>query len=152
MSQVNPKEIIEKGILQRGEFTQVQQVGIDLTLSEDVKIPHGHSYNALLNEIVVLPLDIFATFTHRSSFNRKGIFITGSIYDPGYNGQIGCTIYNLSGAELTIPKNERIGQMLFFRAEAASEYSGQYQKEHLMSAKEKETLERRNRKSFPDNY
>ena len=131
MSQINPKEIIEKKILKPHEFTQIQQVGIDLTLKEMTTIEHGEAVNVLLNEIVRLPLDIFATFTHRSSFNRRGVLITGSIYDPGYEGQIGCTIYNLSGKALMIQKDERIGQMVFFKASAASEYNGQYQREYL---------------------
>lgn len=129
--QINPQEIIERGILIAAPFTEVQQVGIDLTLSEEINVEHGSSVNVLLNEKVKLPGNLFATFTHRSSFNRKGVLITGSIYDPGYEGQIGCTIYNLSGQSLLIEKDTRIGQMLFFKADPASEYNGQYQREHL---------------------
>jgi len=129
--QINPQKIINDKVLIPCEFTKVQQVGIDLTLSERAYLTHGHSKNVLLNEEVHLPEDIYATFTHRSSYNRKGILITGSIYDPGYEGKIGCTIYNLSGNELLIEKDERIGQMLFFKAEPASSYEGQYQGEHL---------------------
>lgn len=130
--QINPRTIIEKGILiPYKNYTEVQQVGIDLTTSTLVMIPHGESLNILLNEKVKLPKDVFATFTHRSSFNRKGVLITGSIYDPGYEGQVGCTIYNLSGKQLVIPQDERIGQMVFFNANPASEYRGQYQGEHL---------------------
>ena len=129
--QINPQRILNNKVLIPGEFTKIAQVGIDLTIKNSVIINHGQSVNVLLNEIADLPKDIFATFTHRSSFNRKGVLITGSIYDPGYQGQIGCTIYNLSGETVVIEENERIGQMVFFRADAASEYNGQYQKEYL---------------------
>ena len=129
--QINPNKIVESGILTVCEYTEVQQVGVDLTTSEIVELEHGKSYNVLLNETVALPTDIFATFTHRSSYNRKGILITGSIYDPGYEGQVGCTIYNLSGERLVIPQNTRIGQMVFFKADPASSYNGQWQGEHL---------------------
>jgi deoxycytidine triphosphate deaminase len=129
--QINPDAIIKNKILIPCAYTRVQQVGIDLTLVEEVELRNGASLNVLLNETVKLPKDIFATFTHRSTFNRKGIFITGSIYDPGYEGQVGCTIYNLSGSDITITENERIGQMVFFKADPASEYQGQYQGEHL---------------------
>jgi deoxycytidine triphosphate deaminase len=154
MSQINPEKIINDGVITLSLFSKIQQVGIDLTISESITIPHGKSLNVLLNEIVRLPKDIFATFTHRSTYNRQGVLITGSIYDPGYEGQIGCTIYNLSGSEISITKNDRIGQMVFFKAEAASEYNGQYNKEHLKldTPEEKEVFERRNRKIFPDNY
>lgn len=129
--QLNPKTIIENEILIPCRHTEVQQVGIDLTIKNNVGIMHGHSLNVLLNETVHLPKDMFATFTHRSSYNRKGVLITGSIYDPGYEGVVGCTIYNLSGEVIKINANERIGQMLFFKADPASEYKGQWQGEHL---------------------
>ncbi len=131
MSQINPQLIIDKEYILSCEFTKVQQVGIDLTLSEEVKLKHGESKNVLLNEKIRLPIHIFSTFTHRSTYNRQGILITGSIYDPGYSGQVGCTIYNLSGGDLEIDINERIGQMVFFEADAASEYDGQYQNEFI---------------------
>jgi len=131
MSQINPQTILDEAILIPCYYTKVQQVGIDLTLEASIKIKHGESANVLLNEEVHLPHNIFATFTHRSSYNRQGVLITGSIYDPNYSGQVGCTIYNLSGHDLEIDANERIGQMVFFKAESASEYNGQYQNEHL---------------------
>lgn len=151
--QINPDQIIKDRILIPCEFTKVQQVGIDLTISEAIFLEHGTSRNILLNEVVNLPKNIYATFTHRSSFNRKGVLITGSIYDPGYRGIVGCTIYNLSNEVLTINKNERIGQMLFFKADPASEYQGQYQNEFLKLRKsEVEVLKRRNQKDYGPNY
>lgn len=131
MCQINPKEIISKRILILYDGCEIQQVGIDLAISEDVKIKHGYSRNVLLNAEVHLPEDIFALFIHRSSFNRRGVLITGSVYDPCYEGVVGCTIYNLSGKSIIIPKNERIGQMIFYRANSASNYKGQYQGEGL---------------------
>lgn len=133
MSQINPQEVVDKGILipAIGAECKVQQVGIDLTIQEGLVLQHGQSKNVLLNEIVNLPADVFATFIQRSTFNRKGVIILGSIYDPGYNGQIGCTVYNLSGEELYIEPGERIGQMVFYKAESASSYNGKYQGEHL---------------------
>jgi len=131
MSQINPLRICNEKVLKMNPFTKVQQVGVDLTLEQECFIPYGQSKNVLLNEEVNLPSNIFAIFIHRSSYNRKGILITGSIYDPGYKGRVGCTIYNLSGEEINIPKDERIGQMVFFEADPASEYNGQWQNEHL---------------------
>lgn len=125
--QINPKEVLERGIVVPCEFTECQQVGIDLSLKEDVKIEHGSSFNVLLNETINLPIDVFATFHQRSSYSRKGVFVTTGIYDPGYSGSLGCTIYNLSGTVVEIPKDTRIGQLLCFKAEAASAYQGQWQ-------------------------
>lgn len=129
--QINPKEIIAKKILIIYDGCEIQQVGVDLAISEGILLGHGQSRNVLLNAEVHLPKDIYATFIHRSSFNRRGVLITGSVYDPNYEGVVGCTIYNLSGREIEIKKNERIGQMLFFKADPASEYKGQYQGEFL---------------------
>ena len=131
MSQLNPQKMINEKVLEVCEFTKCQQVNVDLTVSENVILNNLQSLNVLLNKIVHLPKDVYATFTHRSSYNRKGVLITGSIYDPGYNGQIGYTIYNMSKEELRIGKNKRIGQIMFFKADPASSYSGQYQGEHL---------------------
>lgn len=125
--QINPQKILDRKILIPSEYSQCQQVGIDLSISQDVEIEHGHAVNILFNEKVKLPKDIFMTFTQRSSFSRRGIFVTSGVYDPGFEGLCGCTIYNLSGETCTIEKNTRIGQSLFFEADSASEYQGQWQ-------------------------
>ena len=125
--QLNPKDIVSQGILRLSEYSKIQQVGADLTVSEDVGLKHGESKEFMLNEHVKLPSDVYATLTHRSTYNRKGVLIVGSIYDAGYFGQVGCTIYNMSGEDLHIEKNTRVAQMLFFRANSVSDYNGQYQ-------------------------
>lgn len=124
-SQINPLEVIEKGVVQICEHSQVQQVGIDLTVSEDVILKKGDCYNVLLNEKIKLPSDMYATLQQRSSYSRKGVFVTSGVYDPGYEGSLGCTIYNF-GEEITIPKDTRILQVLVFKADSTGNYSGQW--------------------------
>ncbi len=124
--QINPREIALKGIIKLSPYSEIQQVGIDLSLSETVVLRTGESKNILLNETIKLPIDMYATFHQRSSYSRKGVFCTTGIYDPGYEGSLGCTIYNM-GPDIIIQKDERIGQILVFKADAASGYSGQYQ-------------------------
>ena len=51
MSQINPKEIIDRKIIIPCEFTQIQQVGTDLTISQEVTIPQGRAFNVLFNDI-----------------------------------------------------------------------------------------------------
>lgn len=161
MSQINPNKIVETGVLKMSPYSKIQQVGIDLSVSKAIFIPKGESLNVLLNEIVKLPSNIYAMLYGRSSFNRKGILIRGSVYDPGYEGQVGCTIYNMSPSNLFLEKDERICQMMFFSADAASSYEGQYQGEHLKKEEtSKSEIEKkreavwaiRDRKTFPDNY
>lgn len=127
MSQINPRQAIEQDIIQVGPFSEVQQVGIDLTISQSITIEHGRCFNVLFNETIALPKDVFATIHQRSSYSRKGVFITTGIYDPGYTGSLGCTIYNMSGGTINIEVNTRIAQIVCFEADAASEYNGQYQ-------------------------
>ena len=127
MNQINHNTIAEKEILKMSPHSEIQQVGIDLSVSEEVRLKPGSSYNVLFNETVELPSNIYATFNIRSSFSRRGVFASTGIYDPGYVGSVGCTVYNMGEEELVIPKNERVGQMLFLIADAASLYRGQWQ-------------------------
>lgn len=127
MSQINPKEVVEQEIIKMCEFSQIQQVGIDLSISEEVFLNKGESKNILLNETISLPITMYATFHQRSSYSRKGVFMTTGVYDPGYAGSLGCTIYNMGDKEILIPKNERVGQLMVFKADAASSYNGQFQ-------------------------
>ncbi len=123
--QVNPQRVLDEKIVIPCEFTKVQQVGIDLSTSQDIVLYPGTSINILLNETIKLPIDMFATFHQRSTYSRKGVFVTTGIYDPAYEGSLGCTVYNL-GPVITIPRNERIGQLVVFKADAASAYAGQW--------------------------
>lgn len=125
--QINPKIIVEKGIIIMSEYAEVQQVGIDLSVAEEVVLKPGTCYNVLFNERIELQDNIYSTFNIRSSYSRKGVFATTGIYDPGYCGSIGCTLYNMGNEEIIIEKNTRVGQMLFFVADAASKYNGQWQ-------------------------
>ena len=125
--QLNPKEIIERGIVIPSVFTEVQQVGIDLSVSEEVALLPGKSKNILLNETIKLPDDIYAQFFQRSSYSRKGVFTTTGIYDPGYEGSLGCTLYNMGDEAIIIPVNTRVGQLVCYSAQAASSYNGQWQ-------------------------
>lgn len=127
MSQINPQRVLDEKIVIPCEFTKVQQIGIDLSIPGEITLKTGESINIYLNETIKLPIDMFATFHQRSTYSRKGVFVTTGIYDPAYEGSLGCTIYNL-GPIVTIPKNERIGQLVVFKADAASAYQGQYQK------------------------
>jgi len=109
------------------DTAEVQQVGIDLSINRTIKLAQGQSMNVDFEETIHLPNDIYSTFHIRSSFSRKGVFATTGIYDPGYVGSLGCTLYNLGTSPIVIEKGTRVGQMLFFKADAASSYNGQWQ-------------------------
>lgn len=125
--QINPEEVLGSGIVNPSAFTQVQQVGIDLSVQEEVILAPKSCKNILLNETIKLPDDVYAQFFQRSSYSRKGVFTTTGVYDPGYEGSLGCTLYNMSEEEIVIPAGERVGQLICYKADAASSYNGQYQ-------------------------
>ena len=128
---INPKKIIELGIVKPVEQTLVQQVGIDLTTSRDIELNHTEFENFVINEEIEIPDNLFALVWSRSTFNRRGIIIRGVVLDPGYHGRPSFSVYNLSGEKVLIPKNERVLQILFFECNPAKPYAGQYQGEGI---------------------
>lgn len=131
MSQINPNKMVEQGVFLMSPYSKVQQVGIDVSL----KLPEGqetlrlfpqHCANIEINEGVNLPANVYSVLNIRSSFSRKGVFQSSGIYDPGFHGTCGLTLYNLSEEPIEIKANERIAQMLFFDADSASVYDGHY--------------------------
>lgn len=119
--------MLDTGVVVPCEYTKVQQNGIDLSLKEELKLMPGESRNVLLNETIKLPANLCAELKIRSTFSRMGIFLSSGFWDSGFQGSLGCTLYNFSGREITIPINERVCQVIISEAESASEYNGQYQ-------------------------
>jgi len=127
---LNPEEVIGKGIIKTTPYTRVQQVGIDLTTSEDVVLKKCEWKPVVLNEILQLPSDAFALLISRSTLFRNGIIVMSGVVDPGYIGRPVVTIFSFRD-EAVIRKNTRVVQAIFFKCDAASLYSGQYLGENL---------------------
>lgn len=125
--QINPQTVLDRGIISYCETTKVQQVGVDLSIGQGFTLEHGESKNINFRESIKLPNNMYALFFQRSSWSRKGVFATTGVYDPGYQGTLGCTIYNMSGSQVRFEEGDRIGQMICFLADAASSYNGQWQ-------------------------
>lgn len=139
---------------------QVQPNGIDLTLKEVLNLEgagmipadnagrklstlspmpfdetgsiHLAAGNYLItyNEIVSLPQDIMALGRTRSSLLRCGAAIHTAVWDAGYSGrsQSLMVVYNKDG--ITVEKNAKVMQLVFFRLDARTEgYNGIYQGE-----------------------
>ncbi len=76
---------------------------------------------------VQLPADgVSALLIGRSTLNRNGVFITSGWYDSAFEGQISGML-RTSQANAIIAKGARIGQIIFFKSDAAKAYNGQYQ-------------------------
>ncbi|RLJ04188.1 MAG: hypothetical protein DRP18_05010 [Candidatus Aenigmatarchaeota archaeon] len=128
---INPKDVKKQGLVKFAKNTEIQQVGIDLTISEDIRLKHNEHKLVKLNEVITVPPDAFGLIFSRSTFNRLGILITATVFEPGWKGIPVISIYNFSGTCFNIPKNTRVAQIIFFKADAASVYNGQYQNQFL---------------------
>lgn len=132
------------------------QVGIDLTVCDikeivggaviDDKTHHGE-FNSLNSEgnywhlspgayqvtfdqgLKTLSSTENATIIQRSSLNRNGVRVQGSIYDPGFScPNLGATLY--AAVPITIMKHARIAQLTVETnedVEASKLYNGQFQ-------------------------
>lgn len=123
---INPSTIIALQILKPTVNTRVQQVGIDCTIKEDCMIP-PHSYKSVeIAEKIDLPPTIYMELKLRSSLARRGILMGCGLYDPGFHGDSGCILHNLSDDKILLAAGTRICQAVFYHADAASVYQGKY--------------------------
>jgi deoxycytidine triphosphate deaminase len=70
--------------------------------------------------------DTFGVMHVRSSLSRKGIFMSFGLFDSGFCGNGGVSIYNMSGSKLELPKGFRVCQMVIYKGDPAKMYSGHY--------------------------
>lgn len=80
-------------------------------------------YDGTSDVYVEVPQGVAAVLFTRSTFARNGVFILSGLYDSGYKGQIGFTIYTIGG-EIAIKPGTRIGQIAFMSADSAGTYAG----------------------------
>lgn len=141
---------------------QMQQVGIDLRLARaqlvkgiarftkgatdkplfhDLQVSNGcylfkagEQYSLDFYEDVSVPEDMAAQIINRSSINRHSGVITSGVYDPGFRSKGGCGAMFRPTIDTTIEVGFRVAQIVFFSAESATLYDGQYQ-----DSKEKES-------------
>lgn len=124
---INPDKILENGHIIPAEGTKRQQCGVDVSLKEKCTIPAHGFLNVEIAEKISVPANAAAMLCVRSSLSRKGIFISSGLYDPGFSGASGCTIYNMGTSPVSFDAGDRIAQMIFFECDPASQYSGKYQ-------------------------
>lgn len=87
---------------------------------------NGMCYDFSSNFHVKLPVGVAAELVIRSTLNRSGIFLTSGLYDSGFNGHI-AGMLRISGGDLYLAPNTRIGQVKFVRSEDSGKvYAGGY--------------------------
>lgn len=83
----------------------------------------GRVYDGTSNFYVDLPSGIAAILYTRSTLTRNGVILASGLYDSGFKGHIGFTIYPLAHTiELEI--GVRVGQIAFVSSESAGLYAG----------------------------
>lgn len=88
----------------------------------------GQSYGFDTVEGIKVPENMMALIVTRSTLNRVGARITSGVWDSGFeSANIGGLITSQS-IPIFLEKNSRVCQIIFYEADAASLYSGQYQK------------------------
>lgn len=96
-----------------------------------VKLAPG-AYKVIYNEYVRIPKDCIALAYTRSSLLRCGAYLQCAVWDPGYEGRSESLLVVGNRNGITLEKDARIVQLVFFRmeGEAHEGYSGKYQKEN----------------------
>jgi len=134
LKHLSPREVLDRGIVKFVSPDQIQQVGIDLTLKNDVEIP-AHGFANVEVEQAFDMNDCFGLINIRSSFSRIGLFCSSGVYDPGFNGTGGLTIYNF-GDKRFLQAGMRIAQILIFSGAFNSKYNGYYNQNKSIKSKE----------------
>jgi len=89
-------------------------------------LKHGYVYSLTFSANVNIPLDRVGFVVHKSTLLRCGAFIISGLYDPGFQSQLGATLFCQS-EELWIHKNAKIATFYTISCEKAPKYSGSYQ-------------------------
>jgi dUTP pyrophosphatase len=158
-------EMIGKGLLVQDmvdKDIQIQQSGIDLTAAKVFRL-EGHgtldftnekrklpeykeiefdekiilepgTYHVAFNERIVLPKNIAGMLLPRSSALACGIVQHTALWDPGYHGR---AFFHVEVSRpVTIFRNARLGQMVFFKLpEDTESYCGYSGEDVLKNAK-----------------
>lgn len=87
-------------------------------------VERGIVYDGTSDAYVTLPDGVAALLFTRSTFARNGVFIISGLYDTGYKGHIGFTMYSFAGPRTLVQPGVRVGQIAFVEASAAKTYAG----------------------------
>ncbi len=87
-------------------------------------------YNIAINETIVLPKNIAALVMPRSSTLVCGLEVHTAVWDPGYEGR--GFLYINASRQVEVYKNARIAQIIFFKVEGKSGYSGIFKGEDVL--------------------
>lgn len=109
------------------DLVYASDVGYDIRAIEDVTVPVGCVCLVRTGVHLAMPKNIFVQVNTRSSYGKQGILLHHGVVDSGYTGEISIWVMNLArpvtleGLQLVAPfvikKGDKIGQLLFHKAE-----------------------------------
>lgn len=117
LSAMTPALVSESGKTMRQTFDMISSVNGAWHLAQ------GVVYDGTSEMYVEVPEGVAAILYTRSTLARNGVFLLSGLYDSGYKGHIGFTIYPVGGA-IEIAPGTRVGQIAFVSAESAGMYAG----------------------------
>jgi dCTP deaminase len=105
-----------------------QPASYDLRVGGDFILPPAVCTLVNTLERIELPPDIAATLRCRSTYGRMGVILTAGFVDPGFRGQLTLCLVNMGREHLTLRKNDRVAQIIFFQVtDGGNGYDGKYQ-------------------------
>lgn len=108
------------------ENQKIHRENEDVVLDEDgYWTLNPGAYDMVTDHIIKMGEDEAGFVITRSTLNRNGVFITSGQYDPGYHGSMSMCVHVTTGP-MRIKPGTRVGQMLLWKAEALSQYDGDY--------------------------
>ena len=147
----------KENVLDINEAEQLQQIGIDLRLAKAQKVignatltvdknriqkpsmvdmqvsagfylfKAGELYSLDFMEDVDVPEGMAGFVKHRSTINRTIGTIESGWYDSGFQSEGGCGAVFRPNTDVKVEIGFRMAQIVFYKAENANMYDGQYQ-------------------------
>lgn len=118
------KRVNEYMVAKLSESGKTMRTLIDADVyDEGWNLERGTVYDGTSDMYVELPDGVAAILFTRSTLARNGVFIVSGLYDSGYKGHIGFTIYPIGGRTMIAP-GTRVGQIAFISADSAGLYAG----------------------------
>ena len=109
ISNFDPKSLTPNGYDLKVDEIYVESVG------KTYSIGPKKFFIVLSMEYFIFPSDIYGQIWLRTTFARKGIFISAGLIDAGFEGKLNIMSFNSSDNEIKIERGERYAQVIFMK-------------------------------------
>lgn len=109
----------------KSEKTMQRLIEVEEDRKGLVRMDQFKLYDGMSNFYVDVPEGVACDLIIRSSFNRVGLQLGNGLYDTGFRGNIGFTLFNRGGTVET-RLGTRIAQIQFIESQSQGKYAGGY--------------------------